>query len=70
MRAEMHVDVEVVYADGRVLVVTTMEGWPTNHVDVTAYEVHELDQAIGMAMRSLRRQLVERLYRRLPGLGD
>lgn len=63
---KLNVTVDVVYAEGRILVVTSMDGSPQNLVDVSALDVGELDQALGMAMRSLRRQLLERVYPRLP----
>lgn len=54
------ITVDVVYADERMLVVTNFDGAPQNVVDVSAIDDVEIDQALGMVFRSLRRQLLER----------
>lgn len=51
----------VVDADGRTLVVSHIEGAPSNTVDIHTADAEELDIAIGMVTRSVRRQLVAML---------
>lgn len=58
---QLDVKVLVIYADDRLLVSADTGGGPSNTVDISAIDAEEIDWAIGLVMRSVRRQLVARL---------
>ena len=60
----LDVTLTVVYVDDRVLVAGEIEGSPSNICDVLVDDTDELNDAIGMVMRSMRKQIVRTIIER------